>query len=143
MPIIPGIMAKNPISQTDRIQLRPHYIDTPTARQAVAKHAAEVEVLDQQVRETRELMKEMDLEKDTILIFLSEQGIAMPRGKWSPYEHGSRALCLAYWKGRILPRTTPPSPCIATSYRPWSILLVGKTRFSMESLLWACGWRKR
>ena len=92
---------------TDRIQLRPHYIDTPTARQAVAKHAAEVEVLDQQVRETRELMKEMDLEKDTILIFLSEQGIAMPRGKWSPYEHGSRALCLAYWKGRILPRTTP------------------------------------
>ena len=92
---------------TDRIQLRPHYIDTPTARQAVAKHAAEVEVLDQQVRETRELMKKMDLEKDTILIFLSEQGIAMPRGKWSPYEHGSRALCLAHWKGRILPRTTP------------------------------------
>ena len=39
-----------------------------------------------------ELMKKMDLEKDTILIFLSEQGIAMPRGKWSPYEHGSRAL---------------------------------------------------
>lgn len=91
---------------TDRIQLRPHYIDTPTARQAVAKHAAEVEVLDQQVRETRELMKKMDLEKNTILIFLSEQGIAMPRGKWSPYEHGSRALCLAHWKGRILPRTT-------------------------------------
>jgi uncharacterized sulfatase len=92
---------------TDRIQLRPHYIDTPTARQAVAKHAAEVEVLDQQVRETRELMKKMDLEKNTILIFLSEQGIAMPRGKWSPYEHGSRALCLVYWKGRILSRTTP------------------------------------
>jgi N-sulfoglucosamine sulfohydrolase len=89
-----------------KIELRPHYVDTPGARQAAAKHAAEVEVLDRQVRETRELMKEMDLEKDTILIFLSEQGIAMPRGKWSPYEHGSRALCLAYWKGRILPRKT-------------------------------------
>ena len=46
------------------------------------------------------------MEKDTILIFLSEQGIAMPRGKWSPYEHGSRALCLAHWEGRILPRKT-------------------------------------
>jgi N-sulfoglucosamine sulfohydrolase len=91
---------------TDQIQLRPHYVDTPAARQAVAKHAAEVEVLDQQVGETRELMKRMDLEKDTILIFLSEQGIAMPRGKWSPYEHGSRALCLAQWKGRILPKKT-------------------------------------
>jgi len=91
---------------TDQIQLRPHYVDTPAARKAVAKHAAEVEVLDRQVRETRELMKKMDLEKDTILIFLSEQGIAMPRGKWSPYEHGSRALCLAQWKGRILPKKT-------------------------------------
>lgn len=90
----------------EKVSLRPHYIDTPTARQAVAKHAAEVEVLDQQVRETRELMKKMDLEKDTILIFLSEQGIAMPRGKWSPYEHGSRALCLAQWKGHILPGET-------------------------------------
>lgn len=86
---------------TEGINLRPHYIDTPTARQAVAKHAAEVEVLDQQVRETREMMAGMKLEDDTILIFLSEQGIAMPRGKWSPYEHGSRALCLAHWKGHI------------------------------------------
>ena len=90
----------------NKIKLRPHYVDTPGARQAVAKHAAEVEVLDRQVKETRELMKEMDLEKNTILIFLSEQGIAMPRGKWSPYEHGSRALCLAHWKGHILPRET-------------------------------------
>jgi N-sulfoglucosamine sulfohydrolase len=90
----------------EKVNLRPHYIDTPAARKAVAKHAAEVEVLDQQVRETRELMEKMDLEKDTILIFLSEQGIAMPRGKWSPYEHGSRALCLAQWKGHILPRET-------------------------------------
>ena len=89
-----------------KVNLRPHYIDTPAARQAVAKHAAEVEVLDQQVRETRELMKKMDLGKDTILIFLSEQGIAMPRGKWSPYEHGSRAICLAQWKGKILSRKT-------------------------------------
>lgn len=90
----------------ERIALRPHYVDTPAARQAVAKHAAEVEVLDQQVRETRELMKDMDIEDDTILIFLSEQGIAMPRGKWSPYEHGSRALCLAHWKGKTVARNT-------------------------------------
>jgi N-sulfoglucosamine sulfohydrolase len=88
------------------INLRPHYVDTPAARQAMAKHAAEVEVLDQQVRETREMMKTMNLEKNTILIFLSEQGIAMPRGKWSPYEHGSRALCLAYWPQHIPARKT-------------------------------------
>ncbi len=86
--------------------LRPHYIDSPSARKAVAKHAAEVEVLDQQIQEIREMMKAMQLEKDTIFIFLSEQGIAMPRGKWSPYEHGSRALCLAHWPAQIPARKT-------------------------------------
>ncbi len=54
--------------------LRPHYGDTLAARQAVAKHAAEVEVLDHLVRETRDMMKSMDLDEDTILVFLSEQG---------------------------------------------------------------------
>lgn len=88
------------------INLRPHYVDTPASRQAMAKHAAEVEVLDQQVSETLAMMKDMNLEEDTIFIFLSEQGIAMPRGKWSPYEHGSRALCLAYWPGHIPARKT-------------------------------------
>jgi N-sulfoglucosamine sulfohydrolase len=92
--------------QVDGIRLRSHYIDTPSTRQAMAKHAAEVEILDQQVGETRALIKEMSLEDDTILIFLSEQGIAMPRGKWSPYEHGSRALCLASWPGHLPARKT-------------------------------------
>lgn len=90
----------------ETLALRPHYVDSPTTRQAMAKHAAEVEVLDQQVKETLDLMKDMKLSEDTIFIFLSEQGIAMPRGKWSPYEHGSRALCLAHWPGHIAPRST-------------------------------------
>ncbi len=85
----------------ESLQLPAHYVDSSAARQAVAKHAAEVEVLDQQVGQTRDMMREMGLEGDTVLIFLSEQGIAMPRGKWSPYEHGSRALCLAHWQGHI------------------------------------------
>jgi len=91
---------------TENLKLRPHYVDTPTTRQAMAKHAAEVEVLDQQVGETLAMMKDMALQEDTIFVFLSEQGIAMPRGKWSPYEHGSRALCLAHWPGKIAPRKT-------------------------------------
>ena len=52
------------------------------------------------------MMESMDLYGNTVLVFLSEQGIAMPRGKWSPYEHGSRALCLAHWQGHIQARET-------------------------------------
>lgn len=88
------------------LKLPPHYIDTPAARKSIAKHAAEVELLDQQVGDTAAMLAELKLTEDTILIVLSEQGIAMPRGKWSPYDYGSRALCLAHWPGKIPPRRT-------------------------------------
>ena len=79
------------------IRVRPHYLDTPTARQAMAKHAAEVEVLDRQVRETRELMKRMDLEKDTILIFLSDRALPCPEANGLPTSTDRGSLpCL--WK---------------------------------------------
>ena len=88
------------------VKIPPHYADTPATRKAIAIHAAEVEEFDRQVGDTRSLIKELALEKNTILIVLSEQGIAMPRGKWSPYEHGSRAVCIAHWPERFAPRKT-------------------------------------
>lgn len=91
---------------TDSIKLPPHYIDTSDSRRAIAKHAAEVEVLDRQVGDTLAMLKSLKVDGNTVLVFLSEQGIAMPRGKWSPYDYGSRALCLAHWPGRIKPRRT-------------------------------------
>lgn len=90
----------------DSLQLPPHYIDTPSARRSIAKHAAEVELLDQQVGDTVAMLADLKIADNTVLIVLSEQGIAMPRGKWSPYDYGSRALCLARWPGKIPPRRT-------------------------------------
>ncbi|MGB6222284.1 sulfatase-like hydrolase/transferase [Haloferula sp.] len=90
----------------DKIQLPPHYLDTPKAREALAKHAAEVEEFDRQVGDTRALIEDLQLENETILVVLSEQGTAMPRGKWTPYEYGSRALCVAHYPGKIRPRKT-------------------------------------
>ncbi len=90
----------------DKLNLPPHYIDTVDTRNATAKHAAEVEVFDKQVGETVEMLRSLKLEDNTILIVLSEQGIAMPRGKWSPYEYGSRSVCLVRWPKQIEPRQT-------------------------------------
>ncbi|MCP4858153.1 MAG: sulfatase-like hydrolase/transferase [Fuerstiella sp.] len=88
------------------LPLPDHWIDTPGAREALARHAAEVEELDDQVRASLKLLDELRLADNTLVIFLSEQGIAMPRAKWSIYEHGNRSLCLMRWPGRITPRRT-------------------------------------
>ena len=78
-------------------------VDGPVTRENLAKHAAEVEDLDNQVGATMKLLDDMKLNDNTVLIFLSEQGTAMPNGKWSIYDYGTKALCLVRWPGEIKP----------------------------------------
>ncbi|MBK1876507.1 sulfatase family protein [Pelagicoccus mobilis] len=87
----------------DKIVVPPHMVDTPVTREALARHAAEVEELDNQVGATMELLDDMELADDTVLIFLSEQGTALPNGKWSIYDYGTRALCVVRWPGKVEP----------------------------------------
>ena len=90
----------------DQIVVPPHMVDTPVTREALAIHAAEVEVLDDQVGATMKLLDDMKLAENTVLIFLSEQGTALPNGKWSIYDYGTKALCLVRWPGKIKPAVT-------------------------------------
>jgi len=106
--VIGSIHAHHPWDLGDRkrfeqssLDLPAHWVDTPGAREALARHAAEVEELDHQVGATLRLLEEMKLSRDTVVIFLSEQGIAMPRAKWSVYDHGNRSLCIMRWPGNI------------------------------------------
>ena len=91
---------------SEKIVVPPHMVDIPITREALAKHAAEVEDLDNQVGATMKLLDDMKLADDTVLIFLSEQGTAMPMGKWSIYDYGTKALCLVRWPGKIKPAVT-------------------------------------
>ena len=106
MRIIPGIWVTKTTSANHRCSCRHITLILRAARKSIAKHAAEVELLDQQVGDTAAMLADLKLTDNTVLIVLSEQGIAMPRGKWSPYDYGSRALCLAHWPGKIPPRRT-------------------------------------
>ena len=90
----------------DKIVVPPHMVDIPITREALARHAAEVEDLDHQVGATMKLLDDMKLNDNTVLIFLSEQGTALPNGKWSIYDYGTKALCLVRWPGKIKPAVT-------------------------------------
>lgn len=86
---------------TQKMVVPPHMVDTPLTREALSRHAAEVEDLDHQVGATMKMLDDMKLRNNTVLIFLSEQGTALPKGKWSIYDFGTRAVCLVRWPGKI------------------------------------------
>ena len=105
----------------DKIVIPPHMADTPLTREALAKYAAEVEDLDKQVGATMQLLDDMKLTDNTVLIFLSEQGTALPNGKWSIYDYGNKALCLVRWPGKFKQQLPMQCLCIVIFYLPWLI----------------------
>ncbi len=56
----------------DTLTLPPHFVDGPKTREVMARYGAEVEELDKQVGATMKVLADMKLEKNTVLIFLSE-----------------------------------------------------------------------
>jgi arylsulfatase A-like enzyme len=89
----------------DKLLLPPHWVDTKEVRQEFTKYLAEVRRLDNQVGDVMKLLKETGQEKNTILIFLGEQGPQFPGGKWTLYDNGQRSSMIIKWQGKVKPNT--------------------------------------
>jgi len=64
--------------------------DDPTVRADILDYYYEIEWVDKQVGEVIDLLVQHQLEKNTVVIFTSDNGMAFPRAKSNLYDHGSR-----------------------------------------------------
>jgi arylsulfatase A-like enzyme len=65
----------------ERVILPPYYPDTPAVRRDVARVYSNVAVMDRQVGELLAELEEAGLADDTIVVFYSDNGGPLPRGK--------------------------------------------------------------
>ncbi len=87
----------------DKLVLPPYFVDTPTTRKHLVDYYAEVKHLDDSVGDVIALIDRLRMKDNTLLIFVSEQGIAMPFAKWTCYDQGLQAAFVARWPGKIAP----------------------------------------
>ena len=87
----------------DKLKLPPYFVDTPTTRKHLVDYYAEVKHLDDSVGDVIALIDRQGLRNNTLLIFVSEQGMAMPFAKWTCYDQGLQAAFVARWPGKITP----------------------------------------
>lgn len=102
-PHMPWTMGDPSEFNADKLQLPPHWVDTKEIRTQYCKFLAEVRRLDNQVGDVMQLLKETGQEKNTIFIFLGEQGPQLPGGKWNLYDYGQRSSMIIRWPGVIKP----------------------------------------
>lgn len=75
-------------------------------RQQLADYYCGVNRLDELMGELLAVLRESGLEKNTLILFLGDNGPQFYRGKCNPTEGGTRVPFLAVWPGVIAPKQT-------------------------------------
>ncbi len=88
-----------------KLKLPADWVDTPVTRRQYVKYLAEVRRLDDQVGDIIRLLKETGQDKNTIVIFLGEQGAQFPGAKWNLWDAGQKSSMIVKWPGKVKPAT--------------------------------------
>jgi len=59
--------------------------------------------MDGQIGDMLQHLKELNLEQDTVTVWLSEQGSQLPFGKWTCCDTGIHAAAVLRWPGTVKP----------------------------------------
>lgn len=89
------------IFNPDKITLPPNSVDTQEVREHFCKYLAEIQAFDQEVGDIYALLENNGLLEYTLIILLSEQGPAMPFGKWTCYRYGQHSALIARYPSFI------------------------------------------
>lgn len=85
--------------------LPPYLPNTPAARKNWAWYHDNISEMDRQVGEILKRLKDDGLANNTLVVFWSDHGMGMPRGKRWLYDTGLHVPLIVRWNGEIQPGT--------------------------------------
>ena len=85
----------------NEVELPPYYVDNQETREQFVKYLAEITFLDNEVGRVIESLKDRGIYDNTLFIFSSEQGNALPFAKFTLYTAGLKNAFIARWPGHI------------------------------------------
>lgn len=94
------------IYRPDEVRVPPFLPDAPVVRRELAEYYQSVDRLDQGVGHLLSILRESGREENTVVIYLSDNGIAFPAAKTNLYDSGIRLPLVArYPRGGVHGRT--------------------------------------
>ena len=88
--------------------------DLPGVRAELAQYLNSTRRLDDTFGSVMRALRESGFEDNTLVIFMSDNGIAVPFAKCNAWFHSSRTPMLARWPGQIVPGTTNDRDFVST-----------------------------
>lgn len=96
-------LAKKYFTDPANVKLPPYYPDSPIIRSDIARQRTNISRMDGQVKKIIDQLKEDKLLKNTIIIFMSDNGDALPRSKRWIYDSGTRTPLIIYYPASLKP----------------------------------------
>jgi N-sulfoglucosamine sulfohydrolase len=103
--MLKDITAPSRVYRTDEVQVPGFLPDIPDVRKEIAQYYSSVRRCDDTVGEVMRALRESGLAENTLTMFLSDNGIALPFAKTNCYLHSTRTPWIARWPGKIKPGT--------------------------------------
>jgi N-sulfoglucosamine sulfohydrolase len=104
----------------------PYLVDTSETRADLAGYYDECLRMDRETAKILDWLKANGLEKDTLVIFVSDNGMPFPRAKTTCYDSGVRVPFLVRWPGRVPERSVSQSLISTVDLTPTILSILGR-----------------
>lgn len=85
------------VTAPDSVEVPPYYPDTPRVRQSIAQHYDNIHYMDNEVRQILDNLASDGLADNTVVIWTTDHGDALPRAKRSNYDSGLEVPFIVRW----------------------------------------------
>lgn len=99
--------------------------DIPDVRREIAQYYTSVRRADETVGETLRALEEAGHREDTLVLFLSDNGMAMPFAKTNCYLNSTKSPWIFRWPGHIVPGSVSQALVSGIDYMPTVLDLLG------------------
>jgi len=91
--------------KAEQVSIPAYYPDTALVREGIAQHYNNIHAMDRQVGEILAQLEQDGLADSTIVIWTTDHGDALPRGKRELYDSGLKVPMIIHWPEKFRPST--------------------------------------
>lgn len=108
-----------------KLTLPPHLPELPGVREDLARYLAEIEHLDGEIAQVLDVLKARGLAENTLVVFMGDNGMAMPHGKGALTDPGIHVPLIVRWPGVVKPGRTSPELLSGEDFAPSMLAAAG------------------
>ncbi len=125
----PGAAMPSRVYRPDEVEVPGFLPDLPGVRQELAHYQNSTRRLDDTFGKVMQALEESGQAKNTIVVFISDNGIAVPFAKCNTWFHSSRTPFLVRWPGRVRPGSRDETHFVsAVDLKPTFLEIAGASK---------------